>query len=431
MKNSIKGILLLLVVFAFTTACKTQKQANSAKLVFTNTSNLKLTDKAITVNRGVLPESKNLNTFPLLIASGDTIPSQTNDTNGDGEWDELFIVANFSENEKKVVDLKWVDTAPKFSVRTSVRFGKRASKNAKVVPATEEILPANEVHKALGYQRYQTDGPTWENDKVGFRHYLDGRNAKDIFGKKTADITPEDVGVNAEGAVEDNYHVMHDWGRDVFPVGNSVGLGGFALLVDNEINRLGIVSGDTLNNIETTTFKIVNEGPENSVLNYQYKNWEASGNLYQANETTSIWPGIYGYKNTVSIDGLKGNEKLLIGLSNINNEKGLQTIEVGNWICLIQHDNLTYDRTWAMGTALIIPKNGFEGVMEAPITGQLTNSFLAKFKVENNMPVSYYAVAGWELSADKNFKDATYFTNYVTNLAKQLATEVTVEISKD
>ena len=65
---------------------------------------------------------------------------------------------------------------------------------AAVAPATEEVLPANEVYKALGYQRYQTDGPSWENDKVGFRHYLDGRNSKDVFGKKTPPPSPFDRG---------------------------------------------------------------------------------------------------------------------------------------------------------------------------------------------------------------------------------------------
>jgi hypothetical protein len=431
MKNLTKWALPLVITGVLITSCKTQKKEETTKLVLTNTSNLKLTDKAISIKRNLFGDTSLLNKFPLLIASGDTIPSQINDTNQDGNWDELFIVANFSENEKKVVTLKWIDNVPEFNIRTSVRFGKRLSEKSQVQPAIEEILQANEVYSALGFQRYQTDGPTWENDKVGFRHYLDGRNAKDVFGKKIPQISPENVGIDTDGAVEDNYHVMHDWGRDVFPVGNSVGLGGFALLVDNEINRLGIISGDTLNNIETTTFKILNEGPENSVLNYHYKNWKVTGNLYQANETTSIWPGMYGYKNTISIDGLKGNEKLLIGLSNINNEKGLNTFEVGDWVCLIQHDNLTYEREWVLGTALIVPKNGFEGAIEAPKTGQLTNSYLAKFKVENNVPISYYAVAGWELSADKNFKDAAYFTNYVTNLAKQLAAEVSVEISKN
>lgn len=409
--------------------CKVEQKLQTVKIVLTNDSDLELSDKAISIKRSLLKSSIE-NSFPIILHNSDTIPAQVNDLDGDGKWDELFFVANFSAKEKKTVELKWSNTDPKFTVKTSVRFGKREAKDLPVQPATEEVLMADQVHKKLGFQKYQTDGPTWENDKVGFRHYLDGRNSKDVFGKKTSGITPENVGINSKGAVEDNYHQMYDWGRDIFPVGNSAGLGGYGLLVGNEINRLGIIASDTLNNIEKTTFKIVSEGPVNSVLSYNYKNWEASGNKYQVQETTSIWPGMYGYKNTVSLKGLKGNEMLVVALSNINNQNPLQVIDAGDYVCFIQHDKLTYERQWILGTAIIIPKDIYKGYIEAPKTGKLTNSYLIKLNVKNNQPISYYPIAGWELSADKNFKDAVYFSNYVTTLAKQLSVKIDVEISK-
>jgi hypothetical protein len=409
--------------------CKAQQDKTAATITLSNNSGIELSHKAVILKRSAIDKTDSKN-FPLLISKTDTIPSQVNDLDGDGKWDELFIVTNFSAKEKKTVQLKWVKDAPKFPIRTSVRFRKREAENIPLQPATAESVNAHQVYKKLGFQKYQTDGPSWENDKVGFRHYLDGRNSKDVFGKKIPAITPENVGISSTGAVEDNYHVMHDWGRDVFPVGSSAGLGGYALLLDNEITRLGILGTDTLNNIENTTFKIVAEGPENSILNYNFHNWKASGNNYQVNESTSIWPGMYAYKNTVSIDGITGKETFLVALSNINNQKGLKVIEVGDWVCLIQHDNLGYNREWIMGTAIIVPKKGYNGYIEAPKKGQLTDSYLAKFKIENNKPISYYAVAAWELSADKNFKDANYFTDYVTNLAKQLAAEITVTIKK-
>lgn len=428
--SSLMKSIVFLITILFFMGCKNEKPADLT-ITLANNSNMELSQKAVSIKRNFLDRVGDQTGFPLLTEGMDTIPSQVNDLDGDGQWDELFLVTDFGANEKKSVQLHWVENTPQFPVRTSVRFGKRTAKDEPVHPAMEEILTANEVHEALGYQRYQTDGPSWENDKVGFRHYLDGRNATDVFGKKTPGITPENVGINNEGAVVDNYHVMHDWGRDIFPVGNSVGLGGFALLSAGKIERLGILTNDTLNNIEETTFKIVAEGPVNSVLSYDYHNWKvSSGNVYQAKEMTSIWPGMYGYKKTVSLEGLKENDMLLIGLSNINNQKPLDVVRTEHFVCLIQHDSLTYDRQWVMGTAIIVPKKGYEGYMEAPKTGQLTDSYLAKFKVDNDEPISYYGVAGWELSADKNFKDATYFKNYVVNLAGQLSAEVFFEIKK-
>jgi hypothetical protein len=430
MKKSIQFGLTITATVLMLSSCKAQKNEAAANIIFKNTSDIALPQKAVEIKRSALPFVKNENNFPIVLFQKDTIPAQVNDLDGDGKWDEIFMVADFTSKEKKELILKWSETDPKFTKRTSARFGKRAGKNEPVKPATEEIMPANEVHTALGYQRYQTDGPSWENDKVGFRHYLDGRNAKDVFGKKIPAITPEDVGINSKGGVEDNYHQMYDWGRDIFPVGNSAGLGGYALLVNNEIKRLGITTKEPLNNIETTTFKIVSEGPENSVLSYNYRNWDINGKMYQVLETTSIWPGMYGFKNTVVVNGLQGNEMFLAALSNINNTNPLQVIESGDFVCMMQHGHLTYEKQWILGTAIIVPKNIYKGYIEAPKTGQLTDSYLAKLTVKNNEPINYYAVAGWELSADANFKDAAYFTKYVTNLAKQLSAEIAITVNK-
>ncbi|MFB9076007.1 DUF4861 family protein [Flavobacterium procerum] len=407
--------------------CKTTQQLSDKTIVLRNNSSVALVQKPVSLLRSHFEGNDLQDNFPIVIFKNDTIPAQINDFNADGKWDEIFFTADFLPNEEKRLELKWSQTDPKFTKKTSVRFGKREAENLPVHPAQEEVLMADQVYKKLGYQKYQTDGPTWENDKVGFRHYLDGRNSKDVFGKKLPAITPEDVGINSKGAVEDNYHVMYDWGRDIFPVGSSVGLGGYALLIDNKIDRLGILGTDMVNNVAKTTFKIVSEGPVNSVLSYQYENWNASGNLYQVQETTSIWAGIYGYKNTVSIKGIKGKETFLAAISNLNNKNPLQVVESGNWVCLIQHDYLTYNREWILGTAILVPKDIYLGYIEAPKTGQLTDSYLAKLKIQNDKEISYYAIAAWELSADKGFNDATYFKNYVVNLAEQLSAEIKVE----
>jgi hypothetical protein len=412
-------------------SCNGKKEDTITTIVAINNSDLKLTEKAVSIEREQVPEIGKENKYPLLTSASDTIASQLTDLDGDGKWDELFFVTDFKPNEKKTFQFKWAAVPPEYEIKTSVRFGKREAIDEPVQPATEETVLATDMPKKLGFQKYQTDGPTWENDKVGFRHYLDGRNAKDVFGKKTSGISPEDVGINAEGAVEDNYHVMENWGRDIFPVGNSVGLGGFALLVDKQVQRLGVTVNDTLSNIQETNFRIIAEGPVKSVLKYNYNNWEAEGNSYNVKETTTIWPGMYGYKNAVEMEGLQGNETLLVGLSNINNKNPLIEVETGDWVALIQHDSLTYEREWVMGTAILVPKNKYQGYIEAPKEGQLTDSFLAKIEIENKKPVSYYAIAGWALSADKNFKDAAYFKEYVINLAKQLSAQITIDITTE
>jgi len=409
--------------------CKNEPQQKVIAITLTNSADVFLMDKGVTLDKEMMGVKDSLEKYPIIVNGKDTIPSQMDDTDNDGVWDELFFVTNFKPKEAKHIQVIWVDKAPVYELRTSARFGKRTSLDTPVHPATKEIMLANELPKSLGYQQYQTDGPSWENDKVGFRHYLDGRNAKDLFGKKSSKMSPENVGINANGEVEDNYHVMEDWGRDILAVGNSVGLGGYALATASELMRLGVTVDDAINNIEKTTFQIRTEGPVKSVLDFSYENWKPSHRTYTVNEVTTIIPGMYGYQNTVSVDGLEGDENLAIGLVNINNDRPLQIITQNDaYVVLLTHDKQTYNKEWWLGMALIVPKDSYLGYTEAPKTGPLSHTFLAKLKIENKQPITYYAVAGWELS-DVKFKDPAYFKAYVINLADQLAAKIAITIT--
>jgi hypothetical protein len=424
MKTSVLSLLITLLFLS--TSCKKEVIKNQ-KFQLTNTSSIALIDKPIAIDRNELQVADTTSLYPIVINEQDTIPSQLIKSNNTTNWDELFFVANFKPEETKTISIAWTKEKPVYEVRTSVRFGKRKSADTPVEPKTKETMLANELPLSLGYQQYQTDGPSWENDKVGFRHYLDGRNAKDLFGKKVAEISPENVGINTDGAVEDNYHVMESWGRDILAVGNSVGIGGYALATENELMRLGVTVSDSINNIEKTTFEIRNEGPVNSVLEYTYANWKPNERTYNVSETTSIWPGMYGYKNTVSVDGLQGDEDLAVGLVNINNDQPLEVLEGNNkYVILLTHDQQSYEKEWWLGMALILPKTNYKGFVEAPETGNLSNTYLAKLDILNNKPISYYAVAGWELS-DKKFINRTGFKSYVSNLADQLSAEITIK----
>ena len=419
---------LLLVTFLMFFSCGTTDGFNT-KIHLANDSDIALINKPISIERSTIDLNNETNLFPMLRdETGDVISVQFNDSDGDYRWDELFFISDLAPHEEKNISVKWVAGLPDFPKSTSVRFGKRPSATKPVRPEIQETLTANELPKSLGYQQYQTDGPSWENDKVGFRHYLDGRNAKDLFGKKVSEISPETVGINADGAVEDNYHTMEDWGRDVLAVGNSVGLGGYGLAIGDTLMRLGVTVDDSVNNIAKTTFKIQSEGPVNSVLSFEYNDWKPLNRSYDVREYTSIWPGMYGYKNTVSVSGLGGNEDLVVGLVNINTDKALVEItDHEEYVIVYTHDKQTYNKEWWLGMALILPKDKYLGYMEAPKTGSLSNTFLARLTIEDKEPISYYAVAGWELS-DSGFAKEAYFVNYLRQLVDQLSVKVNVEI---
>lgn len=370
--------------------------------------------------------------FPLLLSEqGDTLTVQVEDTDADGKWDELFFVVDMDAHEQKHYQIKWLEDPLTFPYQTRIRHGVRESLNDTVKRSDRGVFLPQQLPLTTGFQPFQTDGPSWENDKVGFRHYLDGRNSKDVFGKRTANLSPRNVGINAEGVTEDNYHVMEDWGRDILAVGNSLGLGGVSLLVGEELHRMGSVEGDTLGPIDKTTFHIRREGPLHAIMDFDYKKWQlTNGRSYDARETVEIWPGMYGYKNTIVYQGLQGDEQIVIGLVNSRTDKPLKEIVLDeDWVVLYTHDLQTYEKEWYLGLALVLPRKVYNGFMEAPAKGRIATTYLAKIAATDNTPVSYYALACWELR-DSGFKNEQYFEAYLQQFVKQLSSDVTLTINE-
>jgi len=421
------SVAMMVVTFF---ACQPKQESTSTEINLKNTSNIGLSEKPITITRAELTSIPEGEFYPVITDHDeDTIASQLDDLDGDGSWDELFFVIDLAANASEHVHLGWAAEKPNYKKRTSVRFGKRDSKDTPVHPKTSDTLYADQIHGILGYQPYQTDGPSWENDKVGFRHYFDGRNAKDLFGKKIPDISPETVGIDSVGGVVDNYHVMEKWGRDILSVGNSAGLGGIEMMIGDDIVRLGCIAGDTVTNIESSVFNIVREGPVRSIMDFDYHNWKPDDREYQVNENVRIWPGMYAYEDNITIDGIQGDETLLVGLVNRDTDEPLTELEVNDkYVALYTHDMQTYNSEWWLGLGLIVPKDHYLGYGEAPDEGMFATSYYAKLSIKNQEPVKYYAVGCWELS-DPNFTDSVYFVNYLTNLADQLAANVTVEVN--
>ena len=78
------------------------------------------------------------------------------------------------------------------------------------------------------------EGPGWESDKVGYRFYLDQRNATDVFGKKTPEVILQQVGLDGF----DSYHNMQSWGMDVMNVGPSLGIGSIGAWNNGKVLRV-------------------------------------------------------------------------------------------------------------------------------------------------------------------------------------------------
>lgn len=399
----------------------------------TNHSNVAQSDAPVVLTResivdksGEIPLLEDM--LPVPYSGNEALPSQVDDVDGDGKWDELAFTISIGEQESKRITIRFVtkEEYPVFEPRTNVRFG--ILEDGTVESVDQLSIPGNELPVPL-FTRFQMDGPAWENDKVGFRQYIDGRNGRDLFGKTTSNMALDTVGIAEDGSLEDNYHVMLPWGRDILAVGNSLGLGGLAIVENEEVVRLGVRMDAPHNNVENTIFQLITEGPVRSIFKLTYKGWKAGNSTYDLINTVSIWAGSYGYTNTVQLKSLKTKDTLAVGLVNIHNDKLptlLDEIEE-NHVAFYTHDKQTYDDGWHLGMGIIFPKEHYVSFERAPNSGSgVTNSFLNMIELGEEKKFEYLVYAGWELT-DPDFADSTYFDAFMQQELQKTARPLTIQ----
>lgn len=121
------------------------------------------------------------------------------------------------------------------------------------------------------------EGPGWENGQVGYRIYLDWRNAIDIFGKKVDSLVLPYVGQDGF----DSYHETSDWGQDILKAGKSMGIGGYGRLVSDTIVHFQKVKN---------TYAKVDNSENNSSVNISYDGWESGNDIINLKSKLTIYP---------------------------------------------------------------------------------------------------------------------------------------------
>lgn len=96
----------------------------------------------------------------------------------------LFFAGLTAINAQKY-DIKTNKTYAEISAKTDGKWEGRKYKGGTVFKNVDRLKLAPE-HTDHSFDiRYE--GPGWENNRIGYRLYLDWRNAIDIFGKKTSE----------------------------------------------------------------------------------------------------------------------------------------------------------------------------------------------------------------------------------------------------
>lgn len=320
---------------------------------------------------------------------------QLDDINQDSDWDEL--VANLDAQEEDGTQ------------KTNIQFGRSESRGGPIQTYDHFVLYKDKLPKNGGYN-LQMDGVAWENDQLGFRHYLDGRNGRDIFGKRTPSMALDSVGLSDSLTQVDNYHVLENWGRDILSVGNSLGAGGIAILENDSLIRLGVTIRENEDNVDSTVFRIINEGPVRSIFALDFHGWDLGTRKVNLHQLVEIWPGDNYYSNRIWVDSQNPIDTVVIGLVNNNNDNPEVLVDsLDDYVILASHDKQSYNKEYFIGMALVVPRADFiRYSSDEDYNSTITDSYLILTKLEQGGSLKYHFHAGWGMQ-DEKFREKSYY----------------------
>jgi len=371
------------------------KSTNEITLLVTNNSNYDIKDFLIKVP--IQNISKKYPDFRaeycIVMEANQEIPSQVIDDDDDNKAD--YIVFAVTINKKEVIEYQFFQTSlinkernyPKrtqaeLSCKFGGRFEKRKDDSEKYEYVGGEFKNVNflkvppEHTDHSWYIRYE--GPGWESDKVGYRFYLDWRNAIDIFGKCTNEMILHKVGLNDF----ESYHKMNNWGMDIFKVGNSLGIGSIAMWDNNKTVKIS--------SADSTICYIKDNGVLYSSIETKFYGWKVENSKYDVVSKLSINAGSRITTHVVSVNN--NNILLCTGFIRDTNADTIVIKTDKKWSCIaswgkqsLNDDNLGIAVFYMNKECLKITSDELNYIVVLkPNNGSTEYKFLAAWEKEPN-----------------------------------------------
>jgi hypothetical protein len=427
MKNMNFKSLFISTLTCFLITITISVKAQKVKtLTLINPGNRERKDELIVLKRSDIYRELGPGTKFISVASnGKSLPVQFDDLDGNDQWDEALFLYSFKPNEKVSLTITPanVDRTNNHEVqRAHVRLRKKNPDNSWGPLIRNEEMPVRNVPTDISKQPlppYLTEGPAWENDKVGFRLYFDTRNAIDIWGKRTTRMVLDSVGTK----VEPTYHELHYWGMDILHVVKSLGGGSLALLVPlaGNSDTLIRVGGQ---DVKHTIFTQLSDGLLRAVFNIDY-DWQVKGNPVHITHQISIWASQYFYESKVWVKGAPAGTKLVSGIADFY-DNIFQAYQKGATNILLSHGKQSenFDN---LGMAILVPHKDFSFAASAPHSASdVMNTWLSVQDIKANKPSVFRFVAAWEKS-DPRFANLNLFKDYLDTEALKFSEPVKIK----
>jgi hypothetical protein len=419
-----KIFLNLIVVLTLFTSC--QKEV---RFTIKNSLDVARTDEAVILKKTQLLQKFELKEGMLPVfktEDGKVIQGQVDDLDCDGIWDEMVLVLDFEAAETKQIKLEQVPESefPQFEKRTNLSLKIKQEDGSYKEFDNYRALPCSDGFEVIA----MAESVSWENDKIAFRNYFDCRNVKDLFGKLLPGMILDKIGTPEMGS----YHNLSDWGMDVLHCGSSLGSGGLAILKNDSLFRLG--------STDVYEYQKIIEGPVRSIFELRYSGWNVNGEMMEAVERITIYPGKYWFESDVTINGCSDGDQIVTGIVTSHLKREPFEFKAGNFQCIGTHDVQSLNKD-ELGMAVIVPLNeagkigrttdinffklGYETVKEKGFSNIISETYYIGQKCESNKPAKHYFFSVWGLDKEQ-WKTEEGFRKYITEEAEKLSSPVVV-----
>ena len=198
----------------------------------------------------------------LVRLNGTEIPSQLDDLNGDGQYDELCFLTDIAPKGRQTFTVELLPTGTPRTYEQKV-YADMMLTNKKIKSTNKQDLYISSLTVDNGTNPYwmlHHHGPAFENEMVAYRIYFDHRQTVDTYGKyhkglelKQTQFYPDDE-QKAKG-----------FGDDVLWVGNTFGLGALRGWDGTEPQML--------QDVDHRTLRILSRGPLRTVVEVIDDGW--------------------------------------------------------------------------------------------------------------------------------------------------------------
>jgi hypothetical protein len=391
---------LLLVMLLFLTGCNSKK--DRIQIEIQNTSSTEITDAIIRINDpGILEQVSSLPGEYIVVQSDETHPVQC--ILDHGNLNEILFLCNLDAGEKKVFSISRSDQKTTFKRRTqaelSVKTGGEWQDRVYSGGVYQNVdflrVPDKHTDHSL-YIRYE--GPGWESDKVGYRFYLDWRNAIDIFGKKVDTMVLQNVGQDGL----DSYHELAPWGVDILNVGESLGMGSIGYWDNDHAERVAVT--------DSIYCEITCSGILESKITTTYFGWQVADYRTGLISQLSIQAGSRLTRHDLELSSEIDN--LCTGIvKHPEAEVILPESSTGDWTWLANYGRQTLQED-LLGMAILYRQNDLIKLSEDDL------NHVVILKPSNNK-LTYYFLAAWEQEPG-GIKSKEEFIGYLNEQAGML-----------